>query len=187
MDNEKIAASGASTKSMLLSNNNSAASISNQPITQMTTNAFWHRYLATLAVTDAPLTQPKAEQFGDGVAMGNELAVLIVRGVKTATCSCLWEWQDAGETPPRVGDISILLDGNERAVAVIEVTEVVVCAYEDVDAAFAFDEGEDDRSLASWRRIHWQWFKQMLPAIGREPAMTMPLVCERFQVRYREA
>jgi uncharacterized protein YhfF len=150
-------------------------------------NAFWQRYLATRAATDPPLIQPRADQFGDGVAMGNELAELIVRGVKTATCSCLWDWQAENETLPRVGDTSIVLDGHERPVAVIEVTEVTLHAYEDVDATFAFDEGEDDRTLASWRRIHWQWFSQMLPAIGRKPAMTMPLVCERFRVCYREA
>jgi uncharacterized protein YhfF len=44
--------------------------------------------------------------------------------------------------------------------------------------------GEDDRLLAAWRDGHWRYFSRVLPKIGREPALDMPLVCERFRVLF---
>ncbi len=129
---------------------------------------------------------PRAEQFGSGLEMGHELATLILAGSKTATCSCLWEWEAEGSAIPRVGDLSILLDGLHEPRAVLEITEVTIRNYGDVGAAFANDEGENNRTLESWRRIHWQWFSEALSKIGKAPSMAMPLVCERFRVVYAE-
>jgi uncharacterized protein YhfF len=152
--------------------------------TEPAVDAFWQRFL--VAYSDKTARYCDAQQFGDGVAMGNELADLIMRGIKTATCSCLWEWQAEGESLPAIGTLDILLDGEQRPCAVIELVELTICAFEDVDAQFAFDEGEADRTLAAWRDIHWQWFSTFLPIIERTPSMTMPLVCERFRVLYQE-
>ena len=54
----------------------------------------------------------------------------------------------------------------------------------DVDALFAYEEGENDRSLESWRKEHWQYFSRVLPRIGKKPTPEMLLVCERFLVVY---
>jgi uncharacterized protein YhfF len=53
-----------------------------------------------------------------------------------------------------------------------------------VDAAFAADEGEGDGSLAFWRRVHDAYFARECRRIGREPALDMPVVCERFAVLF---
>jgi uncharacterized protein YhfF len=153
---------------------------------------FWQRFLATHTGPSVTGDVAEAGQFGAGVAMGNQLAALIVAGTKTATCSCLWEWEHEAATEqralllPQAGDRSILLNGDHQPVAVIETTAVAITTFEQVDAGFAFDEGEDDRSLARWREMHWAWFTEALKAIGRVPTPSMPLVCERFCVIYRE-
>lgn len=69
--------------------------------------------------------------------------------------------------------------------ALIETIAVEVRPYNQVEAEFAFAEGEGDRSLAYWREGHWRSFSRALPRIGREPTETMPLVCERFRLLYR--
>jgi uncharacterized protein YhfF len=125
-------------------------------------------------------------QFGDSPELSAELLDLVRRGIKTATCSCLWEWEAEGEPPPRVGDLGLVLDADEQPCCLIEVTEVEIRAFDEVDAAFAHDEGEDDRSLESWREGHWRYFTRVLPAIGKAPTSNMPLVCERFRVVERE-
>ena len=53
---------------------------------------------------------------------------------------------------------------------------------DEVDEVFAYDEGEGDRSLVYWRTVHWEAFSRTCAAIGRKPAETMPLICERFRV-----
>jgi uncharacterized protein YhfF len=73
-----------------------------------------------------------------------------------------------------------VLDGADVPVAVIETTELTQRRFDEVDAAFAVDEGEGDRTLASWRRVHQNYF-------GRQGtfAPDMLLWCERFRLVMR--
>jgi uncharacterized protein YhfF len=63
---------------------------------------------------------------------------------------------------------------------VIETVELTRRRFDEVDEAFAFDEGEDDRTLASWRTAHRNYF-------GRQGtyAPDMLLYCERFRLLAR--
>jgi uncharacterized protein YhfF len=123
--------------------------------------------------------------FGSGPEMADELGGLVAAGTKTATCSLLWEHERDGEPVPKPGDLSLILDGAGQPLAVIETTEVTIRPYDQVDAAFAFEEGEGDRSLATWREDHWRYFTRVARALGREPAADMPLACERFRLLHR--
>ena len=148
--------------------------------------AYWQSYLNTLPV-DSPVRdeQYAAEGWGDSPRMADELGALIASGTKTATCSALWEYEAEGEPLPSVGLKTIVLDGNGDPLCIVETTEVKVRPYDEVDARFAYEEGEGDRSLAYWRDAHWRFFSRTLPNVGREPTTEMPLVCERFRVIYK--
>ena len=146
--------------------------------------AFWRDFLANAPEYITADTPYVAEPFGDNPQLADALGALIVRGVKTATCSALWEWQAEGAALPEAGLITIVLDGRGAPLCVIETTEVTIRAFNAVDAQFAYTEGEDDRSLVAWRREHWRYFSRVLPKIGRAPADDMPLVCERFRVLF---
>ena len=148
-------------------------------------DSYWQRFLDTLPDTVDKPAVFHAESFGDNPKLADELAALIVRGVKTATCGDLWSYEVEGEPLTAVGDWWIVLDGGGRPVAVIQTVEVELRRYDEVDARFAFDEGEGDRSLDYWRLAHRTFFSRTLPAIGREFAEDMPLVCERFRLVYR--
>lgn len=110
--------------------------------------------------------------FGDSPALADELLGLVLKGVKTATCST----EDEPNTSTQ-GERWIVLDGRGMPRCVIETTEVTYRRYNDVDAAFAHDEGEGDRSLAYWRKAHRQYF-------GRQGKFSedMMLMCERFRL-----
>jgi uncharacterized protein YhfF len=126
-----------------------------------------------------------AEAWGDSPEMADELGDLIFRGVKTATCSALWEWEAEGKPIPRQGQLTVVLDGSGSPLCIVETTEVTVRQYNEVDAEFAQAEGEGDFSLDYWRQAHQSFFSRTLPKIGREFSENMPLVCERFQVIYK--
>jgi uncharacterized protein YhfF len=148
--------------------------------------AYWQSYLNTLPV-DSPVRdeQYAAEGWGDSPRMADELGALIASGTKTATCSALWEYEAEGETLPEVGVKTVVLDGNGDPLCIVETSEVEVRPYDEVDATFAYEEGEGDRSLEYWREAHWRFFARTLPHVGREPTTEMPLVCERFRVIYK--
>jgi uncharacterized protein YhfF len=80
--------------------------------------------------------------------------------------------------------LSVILDGEDKPVCVIETVEIAIRPYCDVDEKFAFDEGEGDRSLRYWREAHWRYFSRTLAKLGRKPSDIMPLVCERFRRVY---
>ncbi|XIA67667.1 ASCH domain-containing protein [Bradyrhizobium sp. TZ2] len=110
--------------------------------------------------------------FGDGPKLADELLDLVIKGMKTATCST--EDEPNTSTP---GEHWIVLDGRGTPRCVIETTEVSYCRYNQVDAAFAFDEGEGDRSLAYWRQAHRNYFGRL----GKF-SEGMMLMCERFRL-----
>jgi uncharacterized protein YhfF len=113
--------------------------------------------------------------FGDSPQLGDELAALVLAGKKTATC-----WA-AGEGPKtEIGKQWVVLDGSGVPVAVIETVELTQRRFDEVDAAFAFDEGEGNRTLASWRRAHRNYFSRQGTF-----APDMPLYCERFRLVMR--
>jgi len=125
-----------------------------------------------------------AWQFGHGVEQGDRLLDCVLRGPKRATAGALWTYEAEGERVPAPGDYSVILDGRGAARCVIRTTRVDIVPFKEVDAAFAFEEGEGDRSLAYWREAHWEYFVRELSDLGREAAPDMPVVCERFEVVY---
>ena len=148
--------------------------------------SYWRSYLESLPA-DSPVRDEQyvAEGWGDSPEMADELGALIADGIKTATCSALWEYEAEDEPLPQVGLKSVVLDGKGDPLCIVETTEVEVRPYEEVDAGFAYEEGEGDRSLEYWREAHWSFFSRTLPNMGKEPTTDMPLVCERFRVVYK--
>ena len=114
--------------------------------------------------SDSPIRneQYAAERFGDSPQMADKLGALVVSGTKTATCSAFWEWEAEGSTLPEIGQKSIVLGGNGDPLCIIETTEVKVRPYNEVDARFACEEGERDRSLEYWREAHRRFFSRTL-------------------------
>jgi uncharacterized protein YhfF len=108
--------------------------------------------------------------FGDSPALADELVELVIKGIKTATCST----EDEPNTSAP-GERWVVLDGRGQPRCVIESIEVTYRRFQEVDAAFAYEEGEGDRSLAYWRRAHQSYFGRL----GRYRD-DMMLMCERF-------
>jgi uncharacterized protein YhfF len=80
------------------------------------------------------------------------------------------------------GDLSVVITWSGVPVCVIETLEAHVRPFDCIDAQFAWDYGEGDRSLAWWRTHLWDYYTRECARLGREAAHDMPLVCERFRV-----
>ena len=85
---------------------------------------------------------------------------------------------------PRPGDLSILLDADGHPRALIRTTRVDIVPFRDVTEEFAALEGEDDRSLVSWRREHERYFRRVLDGTGVEFDEDLTVALERFEVLY---
>jgi uncharacterized protein YhfF len=120
--------------------------------------------------------------FGDSAALSESLIALIRAGRKSATCSLLWSYAFDQEPLPRQGQVCVVTHMDESLELVIRTTHVAIHRFDEVDAAFAAQEGEGDLSLEYWHREHWRFFAGECARIGREAGQSMPLVCEQFEV-----
>lgn len=148
---------------------------------------YWAQFLASLPNgANRPAGYYEAFFFGSSRESCEVITPLVLDGTKTATVSLLWVYEAEGRRPPATGDYSIVIDTYRKPQCIIEDTEIRVLPYDEVDAAFAWDGGEEDRTLASWRQIYWEYIQAECARIGREPSPKTPLVCERFRVVYKE-
>jgi uncharacterized protein YhfF len=139
----------------------------------------WRAYTEA-AGTDAELAGSFA--FGDSPGLADKLADLVRHGPKRATAGLLLDCELGGEPIPRAGDLSVVLDGSGQPVCVIRTTEVRVRPLREADEAFAFDEGEGDRTLTYWRRAHDAYFGRRCEALGVAFSEDLDVVFERFDV-----
>ncbi|MFJ2723057.1 ASCH domain-containing protein [Streptomyces sp. NPDC091412] len=133
-----------------------------------------------------PTLLPKA-QFAFPGPLRDRLVAAILDGSKTATTGLLAEYEHEGEHLPSVGQRSVVVDSDDRPVAIIEVTDVRVVPLGEVDITHAVDEGEGCTTVEGWRADHEEFWhsEEMRRALG-DPRFTVhdatPVVLERFRV-----
>ena len=137
---------------------------------------------------DAALAQVRADSgmsdvrgvfaFGDSEQMADDLLDCVRHGRKRATAGLVAEYEAENEPLPQVGDRWGVLDGRGSARVVIETTDVRVGVVVSVDAAFAWDEGENDRTRDGWLDAHRRFFRRQ----GAADPDHEPCVFERFRV-----
>lgn len=120
--------------------------------------------------------------FGDGPELADELLAYVERGTKRATAGSLAEQQAADEPFPSPGQRWGLLDGNSELRFVMETVEVSVGALGEVTPAFAWDEGEGDRTREDWLDGHRRFFARR----GASDPDALQVVFERFRVVWPE-
>ena len=114
----------------------------------------------------------------------DKLADLVLQGIKTATCSAYDLYLINNEPLPREGDYSIILNSNEEAVCIIKTLKVYVTAFNQVSDEHAYKEGEGDRSLEYWRKVHVKFLTNELASVHKSFNENTKVVCEEFEVMY---
>ena len=128
---------------------------------------YWQRFVAVQGRTSASAPDD-VFQFGDSAEMADRLLALVLDGPKRATASCRLDYADDGRDLPSVGDFAVICDGRGEPRAVIETTDVRVGALSSVDDAFAWDEGEGDRTRNDWLRMHSRYFERTIAVVWSE-------------------
>lgn len=151
-----------------------------ESVTQM-----WRNYLESIGESpENTIKKYSAWHFCDNEQDANELAELVLEGTKKATASLYLAYGDDEELP-KVGDLSIIINWDGFARCIIMTTNIEILPYKDVTEEFAATEGEGDKSLAYWRRCHWDYFSREMQEIGNTPSEDMLVVCEKFEVIYK--
>jgi len=122
--------------------------------------------------------------FGDTPKMASELAELVFIGRKTATGSLAATNEIRPDEAPVADGYSVVTDFYGEPICVIRTVEIRHLAFAEVDAQFAFDEGEGDRSLEYWRSAHQAYFSREAALLDIEFDDRSIVCCERFILLY---
>jgi uncharacterized protein YhfF/L-amino acid N-acyltransferase YncA len=114
--------------------------------------------------------------FGDSPALQDELLAFVRLGTKRATAGAAHPGGD--EPRPTVGQLWGLLDGSGTPHYVMRTVEVTYGPLASVTPAFAWDEGEYDRTVESWLDGHRGFFHRM----GAAEPDALDVCFERFEI-----
>lgn len=128
-----------------------------------------------------PNTAELQSSFQFGVE-ADELAKLVLTGQKTATTS---QYVQGEDDLPGEKAYDVILDSQNQPVCIIQNDQVLVVNYLDVDEQHVFAEGEGDLTLASWRKVHDEFFTEECKSEGTtfNPA-TAQVALEKFHLVY---
>lgn len=106
--------------------------------------------------------------FGDPGPLRDELTGLALAGTKTTTASLEVEFELEGETVPEPGGWQVLVDSEERPIAVVETVSYRVARLADVDDQHAIDEGEGYANAAEFRATHEPYWRSYLDTLREQ-------------------
>jgi uncharacterized protein YhfF len=143
---------------------------------------FWLDYCHAVKLSEN--TPYQAWHFGDSRQLAHELVELVLHGPKRATAGLGFVTDALPHTAAVPDGYSVVteIDGTPRAV--IRTTGLERRKFSDVDAAFAWDEGEGDRTLDDWKQGHWSYFSRECESLGRAMSEDAEVCLERFELLY---
>ncbi len=138
----------------------------------------WKAYCAA---TGQSGSLPPIDQFGDTPELGDELVGLVLSGDKRATCELKIWFDNHNEALPKPGDHWIITDGSGVPQCIIQTTQVDILPVNEVDAEFAFTEGEGDKTLEWWKAAHDAYYERQATQDGFIYDDSMFCVAEQFE------
>ncbi|MCY9852801.1 ASCH domain-containing protein [Vibrio mediterranei] len=143
---------------------------------------FLNQYLEQLTTSErASIKDVIAEHFCGDEYNANKCAKLINEGIKTASCSLKAGYEIEQEPLPQVGRLSVVLDWDQNPICIIKLISVEVCPFNQVSGAFAYAEGEGDRTYQWWKQAHLRFFEWYANELNITFSEYDDLVLERFE------
>ena len=122
--------------------------------------------------------------FGDTQDKANQSAALVLEGLKTAKTALLLDYQRKEKAVPKEGSYSMILDGNNQAIGIVQVLQVSIVPFEEVTKEVAYEEGEGDRTLEGWRELYRGYFQEQCKKEHWHFSTKIEVVCIQFELVY---
>jgi len=119
----------------------------------------------------------KSYKLGNTKEENDKLLALVKNSEKTATCS-LYD----NNNQSLVGEKYYITNSNETERILVQIKDVKIKKFCEVEKDFAIKEGEGDLSLEYWRETHREFFGKELEKQGKKFNEDIILECEEFEV-----
>lgn len=124
--------------------------------------------------------------FCDNERSANNLAELVKEGTKRGTTGLYESYKIDNEELPTSDTYSIITDWNGIAQCIIRTKKVTILPFRDVSEELANIEGEGDKTLKYWTKVHIDVFTRELKEFNMEFSQDMLVVFEEFEVVYKQ-
>ncbi|MEU7907987.1 ASCH domain-containing protein [Actinoplanes sp. NPDC049118] len=154
------------------------------PLDTAAAASIWAQYAAARPSAAQACPDYTVDRFGDSAELADQLLDLVMQGTKRATSAHFDGIVNGGDPLPQIGSHWIVCDGAGVPRVILRTVELRLGAFHSVDEQFAYDEGEDDRSRASWLTEHRKYWQRTCAARGAVWTEDDEIVFERFRVVY---
>ncbi|WP_017415885.1 ASCH domain-containing protein [Clostridium tunisiense] len=124
--------------------------------------------------------------FCDNERSANNLAELVREGTKRGTTGLYDLYKIDNEELPLVDSYSVITNWNGIAQCIIRTKKVTILPFKDVNEELANIEGEGDKSLRYWKKVHMDFFTRELKEFDMYFSQDMSVVFEEFEVVYKQ-
>lgn len=125
--------------------------------------------------------EPLSYYFCDTKKEADACAELVIDKIKQASSPSVWWFEKNKEELPKIGDLAIVTNWDNEPKAIIRTKKVELVKFKNITSEYAFIEGEGDKSLAYWKKVHWAYYTNEMKPFGEEPNEEMEIVCEYFE------
>jgi uncharacterized protein YhfF len=153
--------------------------------------ATYHRHMPDTPEPTTLLGMP-AWGFAFPGPLRDRLTALVLEGTKIATAGLVADYVVEGGLIPRPGDREVIIDSDQRPVAIVETTRCEISTIGLVSDEFARDEGEGFADAHDWRVAHerfWNGYIDDLRDRLGDPGWSLTddtlIVCQRFRLTER--
>jgi len=127
---------------------------------------------------------PESFYFCDNEKDANDCAKLVVKNIKQATAPSLWSFKINNEKLPKKRHLNIITNWNKVPQAIILTTKIELIKFSEITAKFAQREGEGEKSLAYWKKVHKAYYKREMQGYKENFSEDMIIVCQYFNTIY---
>ena len=112
----------------------------------------------------------------------DQLIDLVLKGEKQATTHLEIDFDMNSIRRREVGDYWVVLNQSLEPACLIQVTDIEIKRFSEVDVSLAIREGEGDLSLAHWAKVHEDYYMQQCKSLGVEFQEELLVVVEGFKL-----
>mgnify|MGYP003522197573 FL=1 len=127
------------------------------------------------------MNEPQSFYFCDNKKEADECAELVMKKIKQATSPSVWWFEKNKEEIPKIGDIAIVTNWNKEPKAIIRTKKVEIVKFKNITPEYAFIEGEGNKTLEHWKKVHWGYYTNEMHKFNEKPNEEMKIVCEYFE------
>lgn len=121
---------------------------------------------------------------GNNRDAANKIRAYVARREKVGTFPLPWHFEKTGQTPPKPGDFSILIDFDGVPYAVVRISTIDTVRFADVSDRHTAIDGPPMQKVSAWRPVHIAHWTRLLEPHGLKITDDMPVWVERFDLIY---